>query len=71
MEVGVGWLNAEVHIVNVNDGWPVGWSVPETDSQTRAEARPVMPDGGQLVGDGHAAATAIEDGTHERASLHL
>jgi hypothetical protein len=99
---GVGWLSAEVHIMNVND-WPVSLSVDETDGQTRAEARLVMPEGDQLAGHGqarrnpadrevarigaqiaaarafsdlagrllHAAATAIEDSTHERAHLHL
>jgi len=89
--------------MNVNDDWPVSLSVAETDGQTRAEVRLVMPEGGQLVGYGlarrnpadrevarigaqiaaarafsdlagrllHAAATAIEDSTHERAHLHL
>ena len=88
--------------MNVND-WPVSLSVDETDGQTRAEARLVMPEGDQLAGHGHArrnpadrevarigaqiaaarafsdlagrllhaAATAIEDSTHERAHLHL
>ncbi len=89
--------------MNTNDDWSVSLSVDETDGQTRAEARLVMPDGGQLVGHGlarrnpadrevarigaqiaaarafselagrllHAAATAIEDSTHEQAHLHL
>ena len=89
--------------MNANDDWPVSLSVAETDGQTRAEVRLVMPEGGQLAGYGlarrnpadrevarigaqiaaarafsdlagrllHAAATAIEDSTHERAHLHL
>jgi len=89
--------------MNVNDEWSVSLSIAETDGQTRAEARLVMPEGDQLAGHGqarrnpadrevarigaqiaaarafsdlagrllHAAATAIEDSTHERAHLHL
>jgi hypothetical protein len=89
--------------MNVSDDWPVSLSVDETDGQTRAEARLVMPGGDQLAGHGQArrnpadrevprigaqiaaarafsdlagqllpaAATAIEDSTHERAHLHL
>ena len=89
--------------MSVNDDWPVSLSVAETDGQTRAEARLVMPGGDQLAGHGqarrnpadrevarigaqiaaarafsdlagqllNAAATAIEDSTHERAHLHL
>jgi hypothetical protein len=40
--------------MNVNDDWPVSLFVDETGSQTRAEARLVMPGGGQLVGRGLA-----------------
>ncbi len=90
-------------MMNMNDDWPVSVSVAETDSQTRAEARLLMPGGDELVGHGlarrnpadrevarigaqiaaarafsdlagqllHAAATAIEDSTHEQAYLHL
>ncbi|HTQ89802.1 MAG TPA: dsRBD fold-containing protein [Streptosporangiaceae bacterium] len=89
--------------MNVNDEWPVSLSIAETDGQTRAEARLVMPGGEQLAGHGqarrnpadrempqigaqlaaaraladlagqlvHAAATAIEDVTHEQAHLNL
>ena len=89
--------------MNVNDDWPVSLSIAETDGQTRAEARLVMPGGDQLAGHGqarrnpadrevtrigaqiaaaralsdlagqllHAAATAIEDVTHEQARLNL
>jgi Domain of unknown function (DUF1876) len=89
--------------MNLNDDWSVSLSVTETDGQTRAEARLVMPGDDQLAGHGqarrnpadrevsrigaqiaaaralsdlagqilHAAATAIEDSTHERAHLHL
>jgi hypothetical protein len=89
--------------MNVNDDWPVSLSVAETDGQTRAEVRLVMPGGDRLAGHGqarcnpadreiarigaqlaaarafsdlagqllHAAATAIEDSTHEPAHLHL
>jgi Rv2632c-like len=103
MRAGVGWLSAEVPVMNRNDDWSVSLSVTETDGQTRAEARLVIPGNDQLVGHGqarrnpadrevsrigaqiaaaralsdlagqllHAAATAIEDSTHERAHLHL
>ena len=89
--------------MNMNDEWPVSVSIAETDGQTRAEARLVMPGGDQLAGHGqarrnpadremprigaqlaaaraladlsgqlvHAAATAIEDVTHQRAYLNL
>ena len=89
--------------MNVNDEWSVSLSIAETDGQTRAEARLVMPGGEQLAGHGqarrnpadrevprigaqlaaaralsdlagqlvHAAATAIEDATHEQAHLNL
>ncbi|HEY7260211.1 MAG TPA: DUF1876 domain-containing protein [Trebonia sp.] len=89
--------------MNTSYDWPVSLFVEETDGQTCAEVRLVMPGGGQLVGHGqarrnpadqevarigaeiasarafsdlagrllHAAATAIEDSTHERAHLHL
>ena len=40
--------------VNVNYDWPVGLSVAETDGQTRAEVRLVMPGGRQLTGHGQA-----------------
>jgi Rv2632c-like len=89
--------------MNMNDDWPVSLFVAETDGQTRAEARLVMPGGDQMVGHGQArrnpadrevapigaqiaaarafsdlagrllqaAATAIEDSTHEPAHLHM
>ena len=89
--------------MNVNDEWSVSLSIAETDGQTRAEARLVMPGGEQLAGHGqarrnpadrevprigaqlaaaralsdlagqlvHAAPTAIEDVTHQRAHLNL
>jgi len=89
--------------MNVNDEWSVSLSIAETDGQTRAEARLVMPGGDRLAGHGqarrnpadrevarigaqlaaaralsdlagqlvHAAATAIEDVTHEQAHLNL
>ena len=89
--------------MNVTDEWSVSLSIAETDGQTRAEARLVMPEGDQLAGHGqarrnpadrevarigaqlaaaralsdlagqlvHAAATAIEDATHEQAHLNL
>ena len=89
--------------MNVNEDWPVSLSIAETDGQTRAEARLVMPGGDQLAGHGqarrnpadremprigaqlaaaraladlagqlvHAAATAIEDATHQQARLNL
>jgi len=89
--------------MNVNVEWPVSVSIAETDGQTRAEARLVMPGGAELAGHGqarrnpadrevtrigaqlaaaralsdlagqlvHAAATAIEDVTHEQAHLNL
>ena len=89
--------------MNVNDEWSVSLSIAETDGQTRAEARLVMPGGDQVTGHGqarrnpadrevarigaqlaaaraladlagqlvHAAATAIEDVTHEQARLNL
>ena len=92
----------DADLMNVNYDWPVSLSVAETDGQTRAEVRLVMPGGDQLVGHGqarrnpadrevarigaqiatarafselagrllHAAATAIEDSTHERAHLY-
>jgi len=41
-------------MMNVGDGWLVGLSVAETDGQTRAEARLLMPGGDQLVGHGQA-----------------
>jgi Rv2632c-like len=50
----VGWLSAEVQIMNLNDDWLVSLSVDETDGQTRAEACLVMPDGSQLAGHGLA-----------------
>jgi len=88
--------------MNVNYDWPVSLSVAETDGQSRAEVRLVLPGGDHLSGHGqarrnpadrevarigaqiatarafadlaerllHAAATAIEDSTHERAHLH-
>jgi hypothetical protein len=103
VKVGVGWLSAEVHIMNMNDDWQVSLSVAETDGQTRAEARLVLPGGDPLAGRGvarrnpadrevarigaeiaaaralsdlagqllQAAATAIEDSTHEPAYLHM
>ena len=40
--------------MNVNDEWPVRVSIAETDGQTRAEARLVMPGGDQLAGHGQA-----------------
>ena len=40
--------------MNTDDDWPVRLSVAETDGQTRAEARLVMPDGDQLAGHGLA-----------------
>jgi Rv2632c-like len=40
--------------MSVNDDWPVSLSVDETDGQTRAEARLVMPGGDQLAGHGLA-----------------
>ena len=40
--------------MNVNDEWPVSVSIAETDGQTRAEARLVMPGGEQLAGHGQA-----------------
>jgi len=89
--------------MNVNEDWPVSLSIAETDGQTGAEARLVMPGGEQLAGHGqarrnpadremprigaqlaaaraladlagqlvHAAATAIEDATHQQARLNL
>jgi hypothetical protein len=86
-----------------NDDWLVSLSLTETDGQTRAEARLVMPGDDELAGHGQArrnpadreisrigaqiaaaralsdlagqllqaAATAIEDSTHQRAHLHL
>jgi hypothetical protein len=89
--------------MNVNEDRLVRLSIAETDGQTRAEARLVMPGGDELAGHGqarrnpadrevarigaqlaaaraladlagqlvHAAATAIEDVTHERAHLNL
>jgi hypothetical protein len=99
----VGWLGAEERVMNLNEDWSVSLSVTETDGQTRAEARLVMPGDDQLAGRGqarrspadpevtrigaqiaaaralsdlagqllHAAATAIEDVTHEQARLNL
>jgi len=40
--------------MNVNDEWSVSLSIAETDGQTRAEARLVMPRGEQLAGHGQA-----------------
>ena len=40
--------------MNVNEDLSVSLSVAETDGQTRAEARLVMPGGGQLAGHGQA-----------------
>ena len=40
--------------MNMNDDWPVSLSVNETDGQTRAEARLVMPGGDELLGHGQA-----------------
>ena len=89
--------------MNRNDDWLVSLSLTETDGQTRAEARLVIPGDDELAGHGQArrnpadreisrigaqiaaaralsdlagqllqaAATAIEDSTHERALLHL
>ena len=89
--------------MNRNDAWLVSLSLTETDGQTRAEARLVIPGDDELAGHGEArrnpadrevsriggqiaaarvlsdlagqllqaAATAIEDSTHQRAHLHL
>jgi hypothetical protein len=40
--------------MNGNDEWLVSLSIAETDGQTRAEARLVMPGGDQLAGHGQA-----------------
>jgi hypothetical protein len=40
--------------MNVNYDWPVSLSVAETDGQSRAEVRLVLPGGDQLVGHGQA-----------------
>jgi hypothetical protein len=40
--------------MKVNYDWPVNLSVAETDGQTHAEVRLVMPGGDQLVGHGQA-----------------
>ena len=40
--------------MNVNDEWSVSLSIAETDGQTRAEARLVMPGDEQLAGHGQA-----------------
>ncbi len=40
--------------MNVNYDWPVSLSVEETDGQTRAEVRLLLPGGSQLVGHGQA-----------------
>ncbi len=39
--------------MDVNE-WPVSLFIDEADGRTRAEARLVMPDGGELVGYGLA-----------------
>jgi Rv2632c-like len=89
--------------MNRNDDWLVSLSLTETDGQTRAEARLVIPGDDELAGHGQArrnpadrevsrigaqiaaaralsdlagqllqaAATAIEDSTHQRARLQL
>ena len=40
--------------MNINDDRPVSLPIAETDGQTRAEARLVMPGGDQLAGHGQA-----------------
>lgn len=40
--------------MSVNVDWPVSLSIDEVDGRTHAEARLVMPGGGQLVGRGQA-----------------
>jgi hypothetical protein len=40
--------------MSMNDDWPVSLSIEEVDDQTGAEARLVVPGGGQLVGHGLA-----------------
>ncbi len=40
--------------MNANYDWPVSLSIDETDGQTSAEVRLVMPGGDQLAGHGQA-----------------